>query len=58
VGRPSRPGSFLTADEIAATLEPDDWQIIVPAAPERQALGPDGRPVTVRDAVSRARRRQ
>ena len=57
VGRWNLPDFLFTADQIVAALEPDDWQIIVAAAPERQTLDPDGRPVTVRDAVLRARRR-
>ena len=57
VGRPNLPDFLFTEDQIAAALEPDDWQIIVAAAPERQTLDPDGRPVTIRDAVLRAQRR-
>jgi len=58
VGRPNLPDFLFTADQIAAALEPAAWQIIVAAAPERQALDPDGRPVTIRDAVLRAQRRK
>ncbi len=58
VGRPNLPVFLFTADQIAAALEPAAWQIIVAAAPERQALDPDGRPVTIRDAVLRAQRRK
>ena len=58
VGRWNLPELFFTADEIAAALNPDGWQIIVAGAPERQTLDPDGRPITIRDAVLRARRRQ
>jgi len=58
VGRPNLPDFLFTEDQIAAALEPDDWQIIVAAAPERQTLDPDGRPVTIRDAVLRAQRRK
>lgn len=57
-GRPNLPDFFFTADQIAAALEPDAWQIIVAAAPERQTLDPDGRPVTIHDAVLRAQRRR
>jgi len=32
-----------------AALHPNEWQIIVAAAPERQSLDPDGKPVTIRD---------
>ena len=58
VGRPNLPDLFFTAEEVAAALHPDDWQIIVAAAPERQTLDPDGQPVTTRDAVLRAIRRE
>jgi hypothetical protein len=58
VGRWNLPELFFTADEIAAALNHDGWQIIVAGAPERQTLDPDGRPITIRDAVLRARRRQ
>jgi SAM-dependent methyltransferase len=58
VGRPHHPDLFFTADQVAAALEPDDWQIIVAATAERQTPDPDGRPVTIRDAVLRAQRRK
>ena len=58
VGRRNLPGLLFTADEIAAGLEPDAWRIVVADAPERQTLDPDGRPITIRDAVLRAERRQ
>ena len=57
VGRFHLPDFFYTADQVAAVLAPDDWQIVVAAAPGRQALDPDGRPITIRDAVLRAQRR-
>ena len=57
IGRWDLPDLFFTADEIAAILDPSDWEITVAGAPERQATDPDGRPVTVRDAVLRAQRR-
>ena len=56
-GRYNLPDFFYTADQVAAVLAPDEWQIVVAAAPERQALDPDGRPITIRDAVLRAQRR-
>jgi len=57
VGRPNLPDLFYTADQVAAGLDPDDWQVIVAAAPARQTLDPDGRPVTIHDAVLHAMRR-
>jgi SAM-dependent methyltransferase len=56
--RPNVPDMLYTAQEIAAALDPDDWQIVVAAAPERQAQDPEGRPVTIRDAVLKAVRRR
>jgi SAM-dependent methyltransferase len=56
--RPNLPDFFFTADEVAAALSADEWQSIVAAAPERQALDPEGRAVTIRDAVLRAVRRE
>jgi SAM-dependent methyltransferase len=57
MGRPSRKELLFTADQIAVTLDPDDWQITV-TAPERQAVDPDGQSVTIHDAVLRAVRRR
>jgi SAM-dependent methyltransferase len=57
-GRPDHPDLFFTAEQVAATLAPDDWRVILAAAPERQAPDPDGRPVTIRDAVLHAIRRR
>jgi SAM-dependent methyltransferase len=58
MGRPNMPDLFYTADDVAATLDPADWQICVVAAPERQTQDPEGRPTTIRDAVMRAVRRE
>jgi len=57
MGRPNLPDLFYTADEVAAILDPDNWQVVVAAAPERQTLDPHGQPVTIRDAVMHAVRR-
>jgi hypothetical protein len=54
MGRPNLPDLMFTADQIAAALDPDDWHIIVAATPERQDVDPDGRSITVRDAVLHA----
>ena len=43
IGRPNLPDFFFTADKVAASLSPDEWQSIVAAAPERQTLDPEGR---------------
>jgi thioredoxin reductase/SAM-dependent methyltransferase len=58
MGRPNRADLMFTAEQIAATLNPADWRIVVAAAPDRQAVDPDGRSITIRDAVLHAVRRR
>lgn len=55
--RPNVPELFYTASELAAQLDPQQWEIIAASAPERRVPGPHGEPVTVHDAVLHARRR-
>lgn len=57
VGRWNLPGLMFTAEELAETLDPDAWEIVFAGAPERQTRDPEGRTITIRDAVLRARRR-
>ena len=57
IGRPNLPELFFDAEEIAAALDPDAWDVVTAAAPERETLDPDGDPVTIRDAVLHAVRR-
>ena len=57
MNRPSFHEMFYTAEEIAATLDPDEWQVLVASAPQRQARDPEGRLVTIQDAVLKAVRR-
>ncbi|MEV8567987.1 bifunctional NAD(P)/FAD-dependent oxidoreductase/class I SAM-dependent methyltransferase [Streptomyces sp. NPDC051322] len=47
----------FTAEEIAADLDPERWDIAVTEARTRSAPTHDGHEVTLRDAVVRARRR-
>jgi SAM-dependent methyltransferase len=56
--RPNLPELFCTAEELAAFLDPDAWQIVAAGAPERTVNGPEGAPVTIRDTVLHARRRR
>ena len=56
--RPHRPDVMFTADQVAATLDPDEWEIAAATAPGRQTLDPDGQQITIRDAVLRAVRRR
>jgi protein-L-isoaspartate O-methyltransferase len=53
--RPNMPEVFWTADEAAASLG-DGWIIEVAEARPRLATDPDGRQVTIHDAILRARR--
>jgi len=55
--RPRNPELFFTGADIVAELEPGRWQVVTDAAPERTATDPDGQPVTIRDTVFHARRR-
>ncbi|MEP7023312.1 MAG: methyltransferase domain-containing protein, partial [Actinomycetota bacterium] len=57
MGRPNLPERFFTGDDLAALLDPAEWEIVTNAAPGRPATDPEGRPVTIHDAVLRARRR-
>jgi len=49
-----REGMFRTAEELAASLDPAAWKIIVTGNVVRSATNMDGEPVTVRDTVLRA----
>jgi SAM-dependent methyltransferase len=48
---------FFTSGEIAAMLDPEEWDIVISEARERQTVDPDGQQVTIRDAILRAQRR-
>lgn len=52
------PGSLVTPAEIAASLDPDGWDVDVAETRSRQVTGHDGREIAVRDAVFRARKRR
>ncbi|MGO8893047.1 MAG: class I SAM-dependent methyltransferase [Streptosporangiaceae bacterium] len=53
-----RPDMFRSAEHLAASLDPGEWEIRVASAIGRSATDPDGQPVTVRDTVLRAARRR
>ncbi len=55
--RPNLPDFFFTAEEVAATLDPNEWEILVADAQPREAKDPDGNLMTIHDAVLHARRR-
>jgi SAM-dependent methyltransferase len=54
--RPKAPDLFFTGDDVAALLAPGDWDIVTNAAVPRDMTDPEGRAVTIHDAVLRARR--
>jgi hypothetical protein len=56
--RPPVPQMFFTAEEMAASLAPEEWEVLVTEARPRPAKVHEGREITVRDAVLRARRRR
>jgi SAM-dependent methyltransferase len=58
IRRPNQPELFFTGDEIVAALDPAVWEIVTNAAPERTVTDHEGRSVTIRDTVVRARRRE
>ena len=51
------PGSHITAEEVAAGLGPDRWDVAVAEARSRTATAHDGHEITIHDAVLRARKR-
>jgi SAM-dependent methyltransferase len=54
--RPRTPGLLFTAADVAASLDPQEWVIVVSEARERGAVDPEGHGVTVHDTVLRAER--
>jgi SAM-dependent methyltransferase len=56
--RPPAPERFFTAQEVAASLDADAWEVLVAEARPRPAAVHEGHDITVRDAVLRARRRR
>ena len=57
VGRTGHVALFPSAEQLAATLDPGSWEIVVADAVSRPATDLDGQPVTLRDTVLRAARR-
>jgi SAM-dependent methyltransferase len=56
--RPPEPERFFTAGEVAASLDPATWEVLVAEARPRPAHQHEGHDITVHDAVLRARRRK
>jgi SAM-dependent methyltransferase len=55
--RNGHPDLFWYAEDIAASLDPGQWEVRVAEAAGRSAIDHDGQPVTVKDTVLRAARR-
>ena len=55
--RASAPEVYFTAEEVAASLDPDRWDIDAAETRARSATDHDGHAITIRDAVLRARNR-
>jgi thioredoxin reductase/SAM-dependent methyltransferase len=51
------PELMYTADDVAAGLDPADWDVVAADARPRSTVDPDGRDITIHDAVLVARRR-
>nr|WP_240809092.1 class I SAM-dependent methyltransferase [Microbispora catharanthi] len=51
------PQMMFTAEEVAASLDPAEWEVTAAEARPRTAVDPEGGEVTIRDAVLVARRR-
>jgi thioredoxin reductase/SAM-dependent methyltransferase len=56
IGRPDLPELFFEPDDVVAVLDPAGWDVQVAEARPREARDPEGRTVTIRDTVVRARR--
>lgn len=56
IGRPDVPELFFAPEDVVAALDPDGWDVLVAEARPRPAVDPDGREITIRDTVVRARR--
>ena len=56
--RPREPDLFFTGDDIAGHLDPAEWDVVTNDAMARTTADPEGRPVTIHDAVLRAQRRR
>ena len=57
LGHSERVGLLFTPDEMAALLDPTEWQIVVSATPSRAAKDLEGQPMTIHDSVLLALRR-
>ncbi|MBN6051626.1 FAD-dependent oxidoreductase [Nonomuraea sp. RK-328] len=51
------PEMMYTAEEVASALDPADWEVVTAETRPRAAVDPEGRDITIHDAVMVARRR-
>ncbi|MET7460909.1 FAD-dependent oxidoreductase [Nonomuraea sp. NPDC005501] len=51
------PDMMFTAEEVASSLDPAAWEVLAAEARPRPAVDPEGRDITLHDAVLVARRR-
>ncbi|WP_456049086.1 SAM-dependent methyltransferase [Actinoplanes sandaracinus] len=58
VGRMHFPDMLFTAEEIAGLLEPGGWKIVTAEARPRTVTDPQGREITIHDAVLVAQRQR
>ncbi|MGU3436212.1 FAD-dependent oxidoreductase [Actinomycetes bacterium M1A6_2h] len=56
MNRPDLPDMFLTAEEMASVLDHREWEIVT-STPSREAPTPDGKMITIHDAIMRATRK-
>jgi len=56
IGRPHWPDMFFTAAQLAADLDGGPWTVLVDEQRPRTAVDPDGREITIHDAILKARR--
>jgi SAM-dependent methyltransferase len=57
MGRPPLHDFFATAADVAGSLNPEEWEIVIAEARPRQAPDPSGDQIAIHDAVVRAQRR-
>jgi hypothetical protein len=51
------PDMMFTAQQVASSLDPAEWEVLAAEARPRAAVDPDGQDITIHDAVLVARRR-
>ena len=56
MSRGSAPELYLTADQVAALLDPQLWEIIVAETRPRRTRDPEGQEITINETVLRARK--